>query len=99
MAVRKRKWTTKKGEPRESWIVDYVDQHRHRHIQTFARKKDADVYEASVKVDVRAGIHTAPSKSITVAMPPRIGLRFRRAKGWSERRSPSIGNMWRTSCR
>ena len=81
MAVRKRKWTTKKGEPRESWIVDYVDQHRHRHIQTFARKKDADVYEASVKVDVRAGIHTAPSKSITVADAAEDWFAFSQGEG------------------
>ena len=81
MAVRKRKWTTKKGEPRESWIVDYVDQHQHRHIQTFARKKDADAYEASVKVDVRAGIHTAPSKSITVADAAEDWFTFAQAEG------------------
>jgi integrase len=67
MSVRKRTWTTRKGEQKESWIVDYVDQAGDRHIQTFERKKDADEYHAKVKVDVRAGMHTAPSKSISVA--------------------------------
>jgi integrase len=67
MSVRKRTWTTKKGEARESWIVDYVDQAGDRCIQTFERKKDADEYHARVKVDVRQGTHTATSKSITVA--------------------------------
>jgi predicted membrane GTPase involved in stress response len=66
VAIRKRKWTTKKGEPRESWVVDYTDQHGHRHIKTFERRKDAEDYRSSVRVDVKAGIHTAPSRSITV---------------------------------
>ena len=52
---------------REAWIVDYVDQDGDRHIETFARKKDADDYHATVKVDIRKGVHSAPSKSETVA--------------------------------
>lgn len=67
MSVRKRTWTTRLGEQKESWIVDYVDQQGDRHIQTFERKKEADEYHAKVKVDVRKGLHTAPSKSATVA--------------------------------
>ena len=67
MSVRKRKWTTRRGETKEAWLVDYVDQQGDRHIHTFARKKDADDYQATVKVDVRQGTHTAPSKSVTVA--------------------------------
>jgi integrase len=67
MSVRKRIWKTKKSEQRESWLVDYVDQQGKRHIQTFDRKRDADKYHATVRVDVRKGVHTAPSKSVTVA--------------------------------
>jgi integrase len=67
MAVRRRTWTTQKGERKEAWIVDYADQGGSRHIETFDRKKDADAYHATVKVDVRAGVHTAPSSSPTVA--------------------------------
>jgi integrase len=66
MAVRKRTWTTKSGQRREAWIVDYADQAGDRHIETFARKKDADTFHSKVNVDVSAGIHTAPAKSITV---------------------------------
>jgi hypothetical protein len=44
---------------REAWIVDYVDQEGDRHIETFARKKDADDYHATVKVDIRKGVHSA----------------------------------------
>jgi integrase len=67
MSVRKRTWKTSKGEAQEAWIVDYADQDGQRHIKTFERKKDADAFHASVNVAVREGIHTAPSKSITVA--------------------------------
>jgi integrase len=66
MSVRKRVWTTSKGEAKEAWIVDYAV-NGSRHIETFARKKDADAREAQVTVDVGKGVHIAPSKSITVA--------------------------------
>jgi integrase len=67
MSIRKRSWTTRQGEAREAWIVDYVDQHGRRHIKTFKRKKDADHYANQTGVEVRAGIHTAESQSIAVA--------------------------------
>jgi integrase len=67
MSVRKRAWTTRKGEDKEAWIVDYVDGEGERHIQTFARKREADEFHATVKVDVRQGVHSPKSSSITVA--------------------------------
>lgn len=66
MSVRKRTWTTRKGETKEAWIVDY-SVNGSRHIETFQRKKDADAREAEVTVNVGKGIHIAPSKSVTVA--------------------------------
>jgi integrase len=66
MAVRKRSWTTAKGEHREAWIVNYRDKNGDRCQETFARKKDADARHAEVKVDLKAGVHVSPSKSITV---------------------------------
>ena len=66
MSVRKRTWTTRKGETKEAWIVDYADQDGDRHIETFKLKKEADARAAKVKVNVGQGIHMAPSKSITV---------------------------------
>lgn len=66
MSVRKRKWTTRSGEEREVWIVDYVDQQGDRHIETFHKKKDADARHAEVGVDGRAGVHVAHNKSVTV---------------------------------
>jgi integrase len=67
MSVRKRKWTTRKGEARECWVVDYTDQRGDRCFHTFERKKDADEYHDRAKIDVREGTHTSASKSITVA--------------------------------
>jgi integrase len=67
VAIRKRRWTAPNGEQKEAWIVDYRDRRGDRHIKTFARKKDADAYHAQVGVEVRAGIHTADSRSVTVA--------------------------------
>jgi integrase len=67
MSVRKRTWTTRRGEQKEAWIVDYVDQDGDQHIETFERKKDADAYHASVRVDVAKGVHTPASKSITIS--------------------------------
>jgi integrase len=68
MSVRKRKWVVKStGEQKEAWIVDYTDQDGDRHIETFERKKDADAFHATVRVDVSRGDHIAPSKSETVA--------------------------------
>jgi integrase len=66
MSVRKRSWRTPNGEIKEAWVADYVDQSGERHIQTFNRKKDADEYHATVRVDVRQGVHTPQNKSITV---------------------------------
>jgi integrase len=81
MSTRKRSWKTDRGEDRSAWVVDYSDQLGHRHLKTFARKKDADAYHAKVTVDVGAGIHTADSRSITVAEAGALWLRSREAAG------------------
>jgi len=65
MSVRKRTWTTRNGEAKEAWVVDYADQRGARHLKTFERKKEADAYAATVRVDIRAGVHT--SSKVTVA--------------------------------
>jgi hypothetical protein len=67
MSIRKRSWTTRRGETKEAWIVDYSDQLGERHIRTFGRKKNADAYHATVKVDVRAGVHTSGKATVAEA--------------------------------
>jgi integrase len=81
MSVRKRSWKTDRGEAREAWVVDYVDQLGSRHLKTFARKREADAYHAQVTVDVGAGIHTPDSRSITVSEAGRLWLTSREAAG------------------
>ena len=74
MSVRKRTWKSPTGETQEAWVVDYVDQHGERHLKTFAKKRDADAHHAIVGVAVRAGTHTADSKSVTVAKAAELWL-------------------------
>jgi integrase len=74
VSVRKRTWKIQNGETKEAWIVDYADQHGNRHIKTFARKKDADAYHASVTMEVGAGIHTADRASVTIAEAGRLWI-------------------------
>jgi integrase len=81
VSIRKRSWKTDRGETRQAWVVDYSDQLGHRHLKTFARKRDADAYHAQVTVDVGAGIHTADSRSITVAEAGALWLRSKEAHG------------------
>ena len=81
MSVRKRGWTTAKGEQREAWIVDYTDRDGDRHIETFTRKKDADARHAEVDVDVRSGVHVAASKSKTVAEAGAIWIQAAKLEG------------------
>jgi integrase len=74
MSVRKRVWTTRKGEAKEAWIVDYVDQHGKRHLKTFAKKKLADAFAATANVQIRQGVFTADADSVTVAEAGRLWL-------------------------
>ncbi len=73
-SVRKREWTSPKGEDKSAWVVDYFDQAGKRRLKTFARKKEADAYAATAVVEVRSGIHTPDSQSITVADAAKLRL-------------------------
>lgn len=66
MSIRKRTWTTGKGEEKTAWVVDYVDTKGTRRLKTFAKKKEADTFAATAKVEVREGTHVADSASVTV---------------------------------
>src|SRR5262245_12255085 len=80
MSVRKRVWESA-GEAKEAWVVDYADQLGKRHLKTFARKKDADAYHATVALDVRHGTHTPDSQSPTVAEAAKLWLATCEANG------------------
>jgi integrase len=74
MSVRRRIWTTPKGERKEAWIVDYADLSGTRRQQTFDKKRDADAYHDKVKNEVRHGIHTPISSSPTIAAAGKLWL-------------------------
>jgi len=74
MSVRKRTWKSPNGETKEAWVVDYVDRDGDRHLKTFTKKRDADAHHAAVGAAIRAGIHTADSKSITVGEAAKLWL-------------------------
>ena len=67
MSIRKRRWTNSRGIPKERWVVDYVDQHGKRRLKTFDTKKEADAWNVTAAHEVRQGIHSGDSDSLTVA--------------------------------
>jgi integrase len=67
VSVRKRTWTTPKGEEKQAWVTDYVDGHGRRRLRTFTTKKAADAFHATALVEIREGTHTANSASTTLS--------------------------------
>jgi integrase len=64
--VRKRTWNNKAGE-QTAWIADYFDQQGKRHIKTFPTQKAAKAWLVETQHEVKQGVHTPASSSITVA--------------------------------
>lgn len=81
MAVRRRRWTTRKGERKEAWVCNYSDTTRKRRLKTFGRKKDADDFAARASVQVRDGIHVADAASATVAVAGNLWIKRAEAAG------------------
>jgi integrase len=67
MSVRERVWTTSKGVEKTAWVAVYPDQAGKRRLRTFKKKKDAIDFAAKANVEIKAGIHTPDSESVTVA--------------------------------
>src|SRR5690348_7753589 len=67
MSVRRRTWTSPTGEAREAWVANYTDAAGKRRLKTFAKKKDADAFAATVSVELRQGVHVADAASATIA--------------------------------
>jgi integrase len=65
-SIRTRKWTTRKGEKREAYVVDYYDKAGKRHIETFDKLKDAKARQNEIGVEIKDGVHVPRSTSITV---------------------------------
>lgn len=65
-STRKRAWTSR-GVERTAWVVDYFDQAGKRRLKTFKTKKEADAWSVTALHEVKQGVHTPASASITVA--------------------------------
>jgi integrase len=74
MSIRKRTWRNGDGSQGEAWVVAYTGADRKRHIRSFAKKRDADSFQAEVEHDLRAGRHVPDSQSLTVAEAGRLWL-------------------------
>lgn len=81
MSVRKRTWTTPKGVEKSAWVVDYFDMAGKRRLKTFNKKKDADAFAATAKVEVRDGVHVADSASAAVEEAGKLWIASARAAG------------------
>ncbi|RVK59137.1 site-specific integrase [Sinorhizobium meliloti] len=81
MSVRKRTWITPKGVEKSAWVVDYFDMAGKRRLKTFAKKKDADAFAATAKVEVREGVHVADSASATIEEAGKLWIASARASG------------------
>lgn len=81
MSVRKRTWTTPKGVEKSAWVVDYFDMAGKRRLKTFPKKKDADAFAATAKVEVREGVHVADSASATIEEAGKLWIASARAAG------------------
>ena len=66
MSVRKRTWTTGKGEKREAWVVDYFDAEGTRRLKTFPRQKDARDWRDRLGVELQDGVHVPERASRSV---------------------------------
>lgn len=81
MSVRKRSWTTPKGEDKTAWVVDYMDGSGKRRLKTFSRKKEADAFSATASVEVREGVHVADRETVTVAAAGKLWIATSEAAG------------------
>jgi len=81
MSVRKREWTSPKGEKKSAWVVDYFDAAGKRRLKTFRLKKDADVFATTASVEVREGTHVAHSASATIEAAGKLWLASAKAAG------------------
>jgi integrase len=73
--VRKRVRTAANGEDKAVWVADYFDQHRKRHLKTFATKKAAQAWLVETQGEVARGVHTPERQSINVHEAAQLWLK------------------------
>ena len=79
-SVRKRTWRSG-GQEKTAWVVDYFDQEGKRRLKTCRTKKEADEFRTTCSWEIKQGIHTPASTSITVAEAVAMWLAHGEAEG------------------
>lgn len=91
MSVRKRTWSTAKGE-RTAWVVDYFDVDGKRRLKTFAKQADAKAWERRTGVELEKGTHVPDRASCTVSEAARLWLAACKANGLERSTTDAYGN-------
>jgi len=81
MSIRKREWTTAKGEKRQAWYYDYRDQNGKRRAKQFRTKGEAVAYETQARGEIKTGVHVADSTSKTLQEAGELWLGNAEANG------------------
>jgi len=79
-SIRKRTWISK-GQTQTAWVVDYFDQNHIRRRKTFATKKQATDWATTALHEVKQGIHTPASTSVTVSRAGELWIEECEAEG------------------
>ena len=72
--VRKRVRIAASGDEKTAWVADYFDQHRKRHLKTFATQKAAKAWLVETQGEIARGMHTPERRSVTVAEASELWL-------------------------
>jgi integrase len=65
-SIRKRSWTTSKGEVRQAWTLDFVDAAGNRDRRQFSTRREADAFRVEVEGQIRAGTFRPDSTKVTI---------------------------------
>jgi integrase len=79
-SIRKRTWISR-GSEKSAWVVDYFDQTHVKRRKTFAAKKAAVNWATTALHEVKQGIHTPASTSVTVARAGELWIEDCEAEG------------------
>ena len=65
-SVRKRRWTTRTGEAKMAWVMDYTDGRGERQRKHFLNKKAADAFRISIEGQLQMGTYRPNAEKVTV---------------------------------
>lgn len=72
--IKKRSWTTRKGDQREAWQLRYVDGQGIERSKQFDKKGDATAFLTTSSWEISQGTHTADAASVTVEKASELWL-------------------------